>query len=268
MSTMTLIDYPTPETAIIWLNDPKTLNSMSFELIESLLDALASVGKNNRCRAAILTGKGHGFCSGMNLDDVGLPPNTDDLTLARLAERAMGFMAKIVPAMRALPQPLIAAINGPAYGGGFCLSLGADIRIGSQSARFRGAGISNGLTGTELGISYLLPRLIGAAHSNELLLTGREVKAEEAYRLGLISQLTDEADLLDTAKQIADQIGAHSVYGVQLTKQALWAGLETGSLAVAIELETRNQLLIRMTTKNLEEAIQARNEKRKAVFKD
>ena len=87
--------------------------------------------------------------------------------------RAMEYMGGIVPALRAMPQPVIAAIKGPAYGGGMCLSLGADVRLAGRSAVFCGAGITNGLTGCELGVSWLLPRAVGTSRSNEILLTGR-----------------------------------------------------------------------------------------------
>src|SRR5690606_36248451 len=104
-----------------------------------------------------------------------------------------------VPAMRAIPQPIIAAVNGAAYGGGFCLSLGADIRIAGESATFNSTGINNGLTSTELGASWLLPRLIGASRSNEILLTGRTVDAQEAERIGLVTRTVSDDALMSEA---------------------------------------------------------------------
>ena len=180
----------------------------------------------------------------------------------------MEYMADLVPALRAIPQPVIAAIHGPAYGGGLCLTLGADIRIAGESASFRGAGINNGLTGTELGVSYLLPRLIGGARAFEIILTGREVDAREAERIGLVSRVVPDDALLETACELAAQICAYSPHGVSMTKRALWANLEAGSLTAAIDLENRNQLLVRMTTNNLDEAVLARREGRKPEFGD
>jgi enoyl-CoA hydratase len=180
----------------------------------------------------------------------------------------MAYMSDLIPAMRKLPQPLIAAVNGPAYGGGLCLTLGADIRIASESATFRGAGINNGLAGTELGVSYLLPRLIGASRANEIILSGRELGGLEAERIGLVSRVVPDGMLFDSALELAEQICGYSAHGVSMTKQVLWDSLECGSLQSAIDLENRNQLLVRMLTDNLSEAIRARREKRKPSYKD
>jgi len=266
--TMARVEKVRPRVSVITLDDPGTLNSMSFELVGALYDALVQVGKDNECYVVVLTGAGKGFCSGMNLEYVGLPPNTDGLTMARLATRAMSFMANIVPAMRDIPQPIIAAINGPAYGGGMCLPLGADIRIAARSARFCAAGIRNGLTGTELGVSFLLPRQIGASRANEIILSGREVDAEEAERIGLVSRVVDDEALLGTAIELGERIADYSGHGVAMTKEVMWSSLECGSLRAAIDLENRNQLLVRLTTRNLEEALKARKERRKPVYED
>ena len=188
--------------------------------------------------------------------------------MSRIAIRAMEHMARVVPAMRALPQPIVAAVNGPAYGGGMCLMLGADIRLAAESARFCSAGITNGLTGTELGGSWLLPRLVGAAHAWDVILTGREVGAAEAERIGMVSRVVPDADLLDAALALAEQLCGWSPHGLAMTKKVLWSNLETGSLEAAIDLENRNQLLVRLTTQNLEEAIAARRQKRRPRFVD
>src|SRR6267378_331409 len=116
-------------------------------------------------------------------------------------------------------QPVIAAVNGAAIGGGFCLSLAADIRVASQAAVFRAAGINNGLTASELGISYLLPRAIGSSRAFEIMLTGRDVDATEAERIGIVSQVVPDADLLDTCYDLAEHIIGFSRVGVELTKR-------------------------------------------------
>ncbi len=266
--SMASVEKPSEHVRVITMNDPATLNSLSFPLVEALYAAIEEVAADNECRAAILTGTGRGFCAGLNLEEVGVPPGVEGLPVSRIAMRAMAYMSDLVPAMRAMPMPLIAAVNGPAYGGGFCLTLGADIRIAAASAIFNGAGINNGLSGTELGVSYLLPRLIGASRSNEILLSGREVGAEEAERIGLVSRVVPDRELRSTALELAEQISGYSAHGVSLTKQVLWDSLECGSLAAAIDLENRNQLLARMLTQNLEEAIRARREKRRPVYRD
>lgn len=262
------ISSPRPAVRLITLNNPERLNAMGFPLVESLYAALAEVGADNECSVAILTGSGRGFCSGMDLTDVGMPPGCDNLPMSRIAVRAMAFMSDVVPAMRAIPQPLIAAVNGPAYGGGMCLPLGADIRVASASATFRGAGINNGLAGTECGVSFLLPRLIGASRANEIILSGREVDAAEAERIGLVSRVVADDALLDCALELADRMVGYSTHGLAMTKEVLWANLEAGSLRAAIDLENRNQLLVRMTTQNLDEAIRARRQGRAPVYQD
>ncbi len=262
------IDSPRPRVRVITLNNPERLNAMSFPLVESLYAALARVGADNECAVAILTGSGRGFCSGMDLTDVGMPPGSDGLPISRIAIRAMSFMSDVVPAMRAIPQPLIAAVNGASYGGGMCLPLGADIRIAAVSATFRGAGINNGLTGTECGVSFLLPRLIGASRANEIILSGREVDAAEAERIGLVSRVVADDALLDSALEMADRMCGYSAHGLAMTKEVLWANLEASSLKAAIDLENRNQLLVRMTTQNLDEAVRARRDGRPPVYED
>jgi enoyl-CoA hydratase len=179
--------------------------------------------------------------------------------------RAMEYMGGIVPAMRSLPQPIVAAIRGPAYGGGMCLSLGADIRLAGRSAVFCGAGISNGLTGTELGVSWLLPRAVGTSNSAEILLTGKSVDAEEALRIGLVSQVVDDDDLMDRAVGMAEAMCAFSPFGLSLTKDTIWSSLEVASLRSAVDLENRTQLLAGHTG-NLTEASAAFKERRPPVY--
>src|SRR5207249_7622561 len=123
-------------------------------------------------------------------------------------------------------QPVIAAVNGPAIGGGFCLALVCDIRIASEAAFFRAAGINNGLTASELGISYLLPRAIGASRAFEIMLSGRDVDAVEAERIGLVSRTVPTAKLLDTCYDLAERIISFSRVGTELTKRMLWSGME------------------------------------------
>jgi enoyl-CoA hydratase len=262
------VEKPRPHVSVIRLNRPERLNAMSFELVVPLHEALERVARDNDTWVAILTGAGRGFCSGLDLEDSGLPPNVEGLPMSRIAIRAMETMSSLVPAMRAIPQPIIAAVNGPAYGGGFCLTLGADIRLAGESATFRAAGINNGLTALELGASFLLPRLVGSSHASEILLSGRELDAAEAARVGLVSRVVPDAELLDACLALAEQICGYSPHGVSMTKRLLWSHLESGSLQQAIDAENRNQLLVRLTTQNLDEAIRARREGRPPKFVD
>lgn len=261
------IESPDEHIRLIRLNRPEKLNAMNVALMSDLYEAIRIVGSDNRCRVVILTGAGRGFCSGLDLDDAGITPNIDGLTIPRIAMRAIEHFSHSVPALRALPQPVIAAINGAAYGGGFCLSLGADIRIAGESASFNSTGINNGLTSTELGASWLLPRLIGASRSNEILLTGRTVDAQEAERIGLVTRTVPDDALMSEVLDVARRIASLSPHGVAMTKETCWANLEIPGFEAAIDLENRNQILLGMTT-NLEEAKRARKEKRKPVYLD
>ncbi len=262
------IEKPRPHTSVIVMDRPERMNSMAFELVGPLHDAIEEVAADNDTWCVVLTGTGRGFCSGADTQETEPPPNIDGMTLTRIATRSMTILADLVPALRRMPQPVIAAINGAAIGGGLCLSLGADVRIAAESAYFRAAGINNGLTATELGLSFLLPRAIGSSRAFEIALSGRDVSAAEAAEIGLVSKAVPDEALMDAALDLADTINGWSTQGVQLTKRMMWAGLETGSLAAAVELESHTQLFVRLTTKNFEEATRARRDGRKPVFED
>ncbi len=261
------ISTPQPRTRVITLNRPERLNAMSIELVIELADAFDACAIDNDCSVVILTGAGRAFCSGLDLKDYGVIPNIDGLQVGQIAQRSMRYYSRLVPIMRRMPQPVIAAVNGVAYGGGMCLTLGAELRIGGERAEFNSTGIVNGLTSTELGASYLLPRLIGAAHSNEILLTGRVVDAADALRMGLVSQVVADDELMPTALALAARMSGFSPYGLAMTKDVIWANLEVGSLDAAIEIEDRNQLMLGFT-ENLPEAIRAFDRKRPPVYTD
>ena len=262
------IEKPRPHTSVIVMDRPERMNSMAFEQAIPLRDAMCEVAEDNDTWCVILTGTGRGFCSGADTQHTEPPPNIDGLTLTRIASRSMRILADLVPTMRRMPQPVIAAINGAAIGGGMCLTLGADIRLAAESAYFRAAGINNGLTAPELGLSFLLPRAIGSSRAFEIMLSGRDVSAQEAAEIGLVSRTLPDDQLMDAALDLADQINGWSTQGVQLTKRMMWSGLETGSLEAAIDLESSTQLFVRLTTQNFEEATRARQEGRKPDFKD
>ena len=256
-----------PHVTLVRLTRAHRLNAMSFGLMTALYDALRQVAADNTAWIVILTGEGRGFCSGLDLEDPGMIPGIDEMAPSRIGMVAMAHFSRIVPAMREVPQPIIAAVNGPAYGGGMCLALGADVRYAAESAEFNATGIVNGLTSTELGASFLLPRLIGAARSQDILLTGRKVDAREAERIGLVARVFPDADLLPAAIESAERMCAFSPFGLQMTKRVCWANLESTSLLGAIDLEDRSQLLLG-NTDNLVECIKARKEGRKPAYED
>jgi enoyl-CoA hydratase len=263
-----LIDRPRPGVALVTLNRPERMNAMAFDVMIPLRDALVELGRDNEARIIVLTGAGSGFCSGADLEDPGSIPHIDGLSLPTIALRSMELLDEVIRTLRRLHQPVIAAVNGPAIGGGFCLSLAADIRLGAESAYFRAAGINNGLTAAELGISYLLPRAVGSSRAAEIMLTGRDVEASEAERIGLVSSVVPDSQLLESCYTLAERINGWSRAGVELTKRQLWNSLDASSLESHMDAEGTAQLFVRITTQNFEEAVRARREKRPPVFND
>ncbi|HWE66758.1 MAG TPA: enoyl-CoA hydratase [Acidimicrobiales bacterium] len=259
---------PHPHVALITLNRPERMNAMAFDVMIPLRDTLREVGYDNDVRVVVLTGAGKGFCSGADLEDPGTIPHIDGLTLPTMALRSMELLDEVITTIRRLHQPVIAAVNGPAIGGGFCLALSADIRIAADSAYFRAAGINNGLTAAELGISFLLPRAVGQSRAAEIMLTGRDVTAAEADRIGLVSNVVAGETLLETCYALADRINGWSRAGVELTKRQLWNSLDASSLQTHMDAEGTAQLFVRITTKNFEESVRARREHRPPVFLD
>jgi enoyl-CoA hydratase len=263
-----LVDKPRPNVTRVTLNRPERMNAMAFDVMIPFREALEEISYDNDTRVVVITGAGHGFCSGADLEDSGVVPNISGLTRPGIARRAMGILDDVILALRKMHQPVIGAINGAAIGGGFCLAVATDIRIASDAAYFRAAGINNGLTASELGISYLLPRAIGSSRAFDIMLTGRDVDAAEAQRIGLVSQVVAGDELLDTCYEMAARIIGFSRVGVELTKRMLWSGLDASSLTAHMDHEGHAQLFVRMTTENFEEAIRARREKRPPVFRD
>ncbi|HVA09251.1 MAG TPA: enoyl-CoA hydratase [Acidimicrobiales bacterium] len=262
------VTRPHPHVALITLNRPDRMNAMAFDVMIPLRDTLREVGYENDVRVVVMTGAGRGFCSGADLEDPGTLPHIDGLTLPTMALRSMELLDEVILTIRRLHQPVIAAVNGPAIGGGFCLALSADIRIASDTAYFRAAGINNGLTAAELGISFLLPRAVGQSRASEIMLTGRDVDALEADRIGLVSKVMRGDALLASCYETADRIIGWSRAGIELTKRQLWNSLDASSLQTHMDAEGVAQLFVRITTQNFEESVRARRENRPPVFLD
>jgi enoyl-CoA hydratase len=216
----------------------------------------------------VVTGAGAGFCSGADLVDSGRIPDIDGLTLPSISLRAMELLDDVILTLRKMHQPVIGAINGPAVGGGLCLSLAFDIRLAADGAYFRAAGINNGLSSAELGLSYLLPRAVGSSRAFEIMLTGRDVDAAEAARIGLVSQVTATDELLGTCYDMAERIAGWSQVGVELAKRLLWSGLDAASLEAHMRHEGVAQLYVRNLTGNFEEMIRARKDGRTPEYRD
>jgi enoyl-CoA hydratase len=265
---MVLVEHPRPRVALITLNRPERMNSMAFDVMVPLKEVLENITYDNAVRVVVLTGAGKGFSSGADHKSAGSVPHVQDLTRPTYALRSMQILDDVILALRRLHQPVIAAVNGAAIGGGLCLALAADIRVAAHGAYFRAAGINNGLTASELGLSYLLPRAIGSSRAFEIMLTGRDIDAQEAERIGLVSRQVPDNQLLETCYDMAERIAAFSRPGVELTKRTLWSGLDAASLEGHMQAEGLGQLFVRLLTGNFEEAVAARAENRPPVFTD
>jgi enoyl-CoA hydratase len=263
-----LFDRPRPHVALITLNRPERMNAMAFDVMLPFRELLQTVSNDNEIRVVVVTGAGHGFCSGADHEDAGIVPNIAGLTKTTIAQRSMELLDDVILAMRKMHQPVIGAINGAAIGGGMCIALATDIRIASEAAYFRAAGINNGLTAAELGMSYLLPRAIGSARAFDLMLTGRDVDAAEAERIGLVARTVAGEQLLEACYETAERIVGWSRVGVELTKRMLWSSLDASSLQAHMDHEGTTQLYVRLTTQNFEESVRARKEQRKPEYRD
>jgi enoyl-CoA hydratase len=256
---------PRPGVALLTMNRPDRLNAMSFELVRDLHEVLDEISIDQTLRVVVITGAGRGFCAGLDLVAGASVPGTEDLGRHQATLAVQKHIASLVPKLRNLPQPVIAAVNGAAAGGGFALSLASDVRIAGQSARFAVAFVRIGYSGCDIGVSWLLPRLIGAGRAWELMLTGRIIDSDEADRLGLLSAVVPDDELLDCALAKAEEIARNSPFGVSMTKEVMWSQLEIPSLQAGIDLENRTQLLTG-STEDAREARAAFLEKRDPVF--
>jgi enoyl-CoA hydratase len=266
VSPAVLVTKDEPGITEIRLNRPERLNALNATLVGELHDALAIIAADPRCRVVILAGAGRHFCAGADLHGHGVAPGGDGSGSPQDWMATQEHIASLVPRMRSLPQPVVAAVQGAASGGGFALALASDVRVCAADARFNVAFVRVGLSGADIGVSWLLPRLIGSSRAFELLLTGRFVDADEAARIGLVSAVTARDELDGRARDIARAIAANSPYGVTMTKQVMWSQLEVGSLAAGIALENRTQVTAALTSDH-REAVRAFLEKRPPTFR-
>jgi enoyl-CoA hydratase/carnithine racemase len=240
------LDRPRDGVAVVRLSRPERLNAINETMQTELRQALADLTDDRSVRAIVLTGAGRGFCAGIDVRDFG--PSVPEATApAHDRMRFQESMAALAEAIRALPQPVIAAVNGPCVGAGLALCLAADIRICSAAASFGNAAILLGLSGAEMGMSYHLPRIVGTSVAADWMLTGRTVSPAEAERRGLVSELVEPNRLAERAIELATLIADLPPLGVQLTKRALQVNTDAAGLASALELENRNQVIAHAT---------------------
>jgi enoyl-CoA hydratase/carnithine racemase len=256
-----LVEEQEPGIRVVTLNRPDRYNAMTAGMFDELERMAIELGDEDDLRVVIMTGAGKGFCAGYDLADAAVLPRLGALAMLDLQERA----ARALLAVRSMRVPVIAAVNGPAAGGGLALALAADIRIAAPGATFNAAFVRIGLSAGDLGTSWLLTRLIGPAATSEICFTGRPVPAAEALELGLVNAVSDSGALLADALSLARAITANSPGGVQLSKRAIQANMEIASYAAAIELENRGQALL-TRGEDMPEALAALREKRAPLF--
>src|SRR5690242_1100205 len=235
------LTYPRPDIAVLTLNRPDKLNALNYDFVEELHEALDDIGDSNDCRVVVLTGAGRGFCSGLDLTDPNPPQAGGGTEFPRSGMRWQERIANLTARIHRLRQPVVAAVNGAAYGGGFGIALACDIRLASSSARFCTQFIRLGLGGCDIGVSYTLPRIVGAGPAFDMILTARVIDAEDALRTGIVSRLSDA--VVDDALAIAETLCSYGKFGLESTKQVLWANLEASSLEAALHVENRSQIL-------------------------
>jgi enoyl-CoA hydratase len=241
-----------PGVRMITLQRPQVLNALDGQLISELAAALDAIDADDDCRVAVLTGAGRAFCAGLDVayysDRIIDPAHRTPAARMRLQQS----IASLVTRLRGLRQPVIAAVNGAAAGGGMGLALACDLRVAAEGASFHSAFIKLGLGGTDIGVSWLLPRIIGATKAFEIMLTGRAIPAGEALDIGLVNRVVPSDTVVDGAVALAREIAANSPLGVWMTKEVMWSQLEVGSLAAGIDLENRSQVVTTMTEDHAE----------------
>ncbi|EJN25936.1 enoyl-CoA hydratase/carnithine racemase [Pseudomonas sp. GM78] len=236
--------------ALVTLARPDSLNSIDLEMFTELKRLAVVAEADPQVRVMILTGAGRGFCAGLDLEVAGQLSGLSIEQYMHIQELAGSTIA----ALRLMPKPLIAAVNGAATGGGLALALVADIRLANEQARMGVAFTRLGLSSCDVGMSWLLPRIVGLGAASELMLTGRIIDAQAAARIGLVNHVMTADELIDSAYQLAREIARNSAFAMRLTKQGLQTNVDATSLHAAIELENRTQ------------ALAARSEEMQTVF--
>ena len=258
-------DMPVDGVCRLTLNRPDALNSLTFAMYGELIDHLEDVRYDHDVRVVVLTGAGRAFCAGHDIRGAGEPDwVAKGLGKAQYQQRVMAKLGQIPLLMRALPQPVICAVNGAAAGAGYPIAIAADMTIAARSAKFVNA-FHNAGTGHEMGFSYLLPRLVGLQRAAELMLTGRPVMADEAERIGLILRCVEDAALMEEAVKLAEAVMANSPIGIAVTKRSLQFNADAPSMEAAIEMENR-AIYMSQSTRDSAEKRTAFIEKRKPVF--
>ena len=248
--------------AVDWLmlDRPERLNCLDWTMVDELADYFWKVARDPEVRAIVLRGAGRAFCAGLDLGDA----SPEHLDVSDFLRRQRSI-SQIVMHMRAAPQAIVALVHGPACGGGFALALASDIRLAGRTARMNAAFIRIGLSACDIGVSYLLPRLVGASVAAELMMTGNFIHADRALATGLVSEVVDDDDLSHAAQRYLDAMLGTSPLGIRLTKECLRMSIDAPSLESAIAMEDRNQALC-VSHPDFAEGLAAFREKRRPRY--
>jgi len=255
------------EDHLTWLtlNRPDALNALDPVMVRELRQLLWDLPEDHQTRVLVMRGAGRAFCAGLDLKAHASSPSVGGGVPAGL--RAQRTISELVLLMRRAPQPIIAAVHGPACGGGFALALAADVRIAGVSTRMNAAFIRLGLSACDVGVSYFLPRLVGASVAAELLLTGNFIDAARAERTGLVSRVVPDDELEASARPKAQDMLRNAPLALRLTKECYRHALDAGSLEAVIAMEDRNQVLAAGTA-DFREGVAAFLQKRPPRFED
>jgi enoyl-CoA hydratase/carnithine racemase len=247
--------------AIVTLNRPERKNPLTFESYAELRDTFRALPESDDVRAVVLRGAGGNFCSGGDVLEIIAPLTERDMKGLLAFTRMTGDLVK---AIRACPQPVIAAIDGVCVGAGACLALASDLRIGTPEAKTAFLFVRVGLAGCDMGACALLPRIVGQGRAAELLFTGRSMSAEEGERWGFFNRLCPRERLLDDALELAAKLAAGPTFAHMMTKTMLNQEWDM-SIEAAIEAEAQAQALC-MQTEDFRRAYRAFIEKRPPEF--
>lgn len=244
--------------AVVTLNRPERLNAINAQLSRDIAVSMRDIEANGDIRVVVLTGAGRGFCAGADVR--GMADRYEGNAPAAVAAEE-GLPGPLM-AIRRLPIPVIAAVNGPATGMGFSISLACDIRLASEAARFASIFVKRSYV-PDTGASYMLPRLIGPGQAALMAYTGRVVDAEWALKSGIVSEVFPAERLMEEAIAVGTEIAANPPLAIQATKRLLY---DNDELQAQVDRESAENALM-SGTEDRKEAVFSFVEKRAAVFK-
>ncbi|QRP42846.1 enoyl-CoA hydratase/isomerase family protein [Amycolatopsis sp. FDAARGOS 1241] len=246
---MSAVELTTIDEGVLQItfNRPAALNALTWELADELLAVLDRVEHDGEARVAVLTGAGRAFCAGFDLNGYGDETRLEELGVTRGLLARQTEISTTVTRLHDLKIPVIAAINGPCAGGGMSYAAACDIRIAVEGTVFSAAFLRAGVSACDLGVSWLLPRIVGAGRAQELLYTARRFDADEALSMGFVTDVVPADRLTAQALAIADRIKQNPPLQTELTKAGLSVALQTASLHDVVEFENRQQVLTAMT---------------------